>query len=186
MDNFKYIQGIRAWRFTTNAKIVGVMLASRYNWTKMACAWPSNKLIAADTGLSISAVVKAKKELVDAGFLDVQRQYNNSCKYTPMLPENIGDVMENYTSSFRNQSYDFQDESYYSETSLKDNIKDNIKEKRKEKLQDDDSNESSLDISNTKNKSKEDIQVEEYRQSDNSSLADFKAQAAASPWEGWR
>ena len=41
---------------------------------------------------------------------------------------------------------------------------------------------------NTKNKkiSREDIQIEEYHQSDTPSLASFKAQAAATPWEGWR
>ena len=121
-DAFQYIQGIRAWPFSTNAKITGVMLSSRYNWTKMACAWPSNRIIASDTGLSISAVVKAKKELVNAGFLQVERQFNNSCKYTPMLPNNIGHILLNYTSVL-------QDHRVTPTTNLKDNIKDNIKEK---------------------------------------------------------
>ncbi len=144
-DAFQYVQGIRAYPFTTNAKITGVMISSRYNWTKLGCAWPSNKVIASDTGLSISAVVKAKKELVEAGFLEIKRQFNNSCKYTPVLPENIGDILENYTSSF-------QDETYVSETDLKDNLK----EKRKDKLQESDSNESSL--SNISNIHQEDIE----------------------------
>jgi len=121
-DAFHYIQAIRAYPFTANEKIVAVMISSRYNWTKMSCAWPSNKVIASDSGLSVSAVVKAKNSLIKAGFLQVQRQYNNSCKYTPLLPENIGVILENYTSSFK-------DESYASEASLKDNTKDNTKEK---------------------------------------------------------
>ena len=162
-DAFQYTQAIRAWRFTANEKIVAVMLSSRYNWTKMACAWPSNKLIAADTGLSVSAVVKAKKKLVEDGFLQIQRQFNNSCKYTPMLPDNIGVVMENYTSSF-------MDDSYAPKANLKDNIKDNIKEK----LQDD--SKESLYLSNI-NIIKEDINVSNY--SANSSLAEVKAMAAA-------
>jgi hypothetical protein len=121
-DAFQYVQGIRAYPFTTNAKITGVMISSRYNWTKMACAWPSNKVIATDTGLSISAVVKAKKELVKAGFLQIQRQYNNSCKYTPVLPDNIGVILQDYTSAL-------QDETSNPQSKLKDNIKENIKEK---------------------------------------------------------
>jgi hypothetical protein len=162
-DAFQYTQAIRAWRFTANEKIVAVMLSSRYNWTKMACAWPSNKLIAADTGLSVSAVVKAKKKLVEDGFLQIQRQFNNSCKYTPMLPDNIGVVMENYSSSF-------MDDSYAPKANLKDNIKDNIKEK----LQYD--SKESLYLSNI-NIIKEDINISNY--SDNPSLAEVKAMAPA-------
>jgi len=169
-DAFQYIQAIRAWRFTSNEKIVAVMLSSRYNWTKMACAWPSNKLIAADTGLSVSAVVKAKKRLVEDGFLQIQRQFNNSCKYTPMLPENIGVVMQNYTSSFK-------DDTYSSMYDLKDNIKENIKEK----LQDD--SKESLVLSNIS--IKEGITTIQEESSDNPSLAEVRAIAA--PWDGeWR
>ena len=132
-DAFQYAQGIRAYPFSTNAKVTGLMISTRFNWSKMSCAWPSNKVIAADTGLSVSAVVKAKKELIEAGFLEVQRQFNNSCKYTPMLPENIGDILENYRPGAQEQTYD-------SETKLKKKLK----EKVKEKLQESDSNESSL------------------------------------------
>lgn len=182
-DAFQYTQAIRAWRFTANEKVVALMLSSRYNWTKMACAWPSNKLIAADSGLSISAVVKAKKRLVEDGFLEVQRQFNNSCKYTPVLPENIGVVMQNYTSSFKDDSYASEDQAYAPTYDLKDNIKENIKKKRKEKLQDD-SNES-LVFSNIYIQ-EEVIDIED-NDSAHSSLAEVKAIPAAAPWDGdWR
>jgi hypothetical protein len=180
-DAFQYIQAIRAWRFTSNEKIVAVMLSSRYNWTKMACAWPSNKLIAADTGLSVSAVVKAKKKLVEDGFLQIQRQFNNSCKYTPMLPENIGVVMQNYTSSFKDDTYSSEDQTYAPIYDLKDNIKDNIKKNIKEKLQDD--SKESLVLSNIS--IKEGITNIQEESSDNPSLAEVRAMAA--PWDGeWR
>jgi hypothetical protein len=173
---FQYTQGIRAYRFSTNAKITALMLSSRYNWTKMACAWPSNRIIAADTGLSISAVVKAKKELIDAGFLRVQRQFNNSCKYTPILPENIGDIMESYTSGLRDYTYDSEEQTFAPENSLKDNIKEKRKEKRKEKLLDESSIEDSYSYSNII-KTREDINVSlettEYP------LAEFRANTAA-------
>jgi DNA-binding MurR/RpiR family transcriptional regulator len=167
-DAFQYIQAIRAWRFTANEKIVAIMLSSRYNWTKMACAWPSNKLIAEDTGLSVSAVVKAKKKLVEDGFLQIQRQFNNSCKYTPMLPDNIGVVMENYTSAFK-------DDSYAPKANLKDNIKENIKEKLQH-----DSNES-LVLSNIS--IKEGITNIQEESSDNPSLAEVRAIAAEDYWK---
>lgn len=52
--------------------------------------WPSNKTLAAGTGLSISSVVRAKKELAREGYLLVNRRHDNSNLYRPILPQTIG------------------------------------------------------------------------------------------------
>jgi hypothetical protein len=62
------------------------MIASHYDFTKKDPAWPSNKTLAKETGLSIRSVVRAKKVLTDSHYLVSQRQYNNVCLYIPSDP----------------------------------------------------------------------------------------------------
>lgn len=81
-----YIRLIRSSDLTASEKITAVMIASHYDFTKKDPAWPSNKTLAKETGLSIRSVVRAKKVLTDSHYLVSHRQYNNVCLYIPTDP----------------------------------------------------------------------------------------------------
>ena len=84
-----YIRAIRSSDLTTPQKITAIMIASHYDFTKGDPAFPTNKLLAKETGLGVSTIVKAKKVLSERGYLCSEMRWDNSCLYTPMLPENI-------------------------------------------------------------------------------------------------
>jgi DNA-binding transcriptional MocR family regulator len=88
MDYMSYIRAIRSADLTAPQKITAIMIASHYDFTKGDPAFPSNKLLAKETGLGVSTVVKAKRVLSDRGYLCSKMQWDNSCLYTPLLPEN--------------------------------------------------------------------------------------------------
>jgi len=86
MDYMSYIRLIRSSDLTASEKITAIMIASHYDFTKKDPAWPSNKTLAKETGLSIRSVVRAKKVLTDSHYLVSHRQYNNVCLYIPTDP----------------------------------------------------------------------------------------------------
>lgn len=61
------------------------MIASHYDFSKGDPAFPTNKLLARETGLGVSTLVKAKKVLSERGYLYSQMRWDNSCIYWPML-----------------------------------------------------------------------------------------------------
>lgn len=81
-----YIRAIRSSDLTTVQKITAIMIASHYDFTKGDPAFPSNKLLAKETGLAVSTIVKAKKVLSERAYLYYQIRWDNSCIYTPMIP----------------------------------------------------------------------------------------------------
>jgi len=89
MQVMDYHEAIFASKLSTHAKLTALIISSYYNWTKNEMCWPSNKTLAAGTGLSISSVVRAKKELVKEGYLSVHRRIDNSNLYRPLFPQNI-------------------------------------------------------------------------------------------------
>ena len=93
MQVIDYHEAIFASKLSTHAKITALIISSYYNWTKNEMCWPSNKTLAAGTGLSISSIVKAKKELVREGYLLVHRRIDNSNLYRPLLPQIIPSVV---------------------------------------------------------------------------------------------
>ncbi len=165
MTYYEYIRAIRASDLDTNARILAIMIASHYDFTKGDPTWVSNKTLAKETGLSIRSIVRAKRVLTDSHYLTSHRQYNNVCLLIPRVPMaqglgQDGDLNTHINTHINN----------------KRNIHINI---------DESSNEDSYDNSNTKKISKENINIE--WESDTSALASFKAQAAAAPWSGeWR
>lgn len=161
MNQFDYQRALFSSELNTNARIVGCVIGSHYNWKTGEYSFVSNKTIARETGLSVSSVTRARRDLVSAGYLVSERRYDNSCLMTPITPE----------SSAYGLTAELKD-------TLKHTLKDTLKDTNKSSNED-------LNISNTKEKPKEIITINE---SDQSSLADFKAQAAtaASPWDGWR
>jgi len=86
MDYMSYIRAIRSADLTTVQKILAIMIASHYDFTKGDPAFPSNKLLAKETGLAVSTIVKAKQVLAQKAYLCYQMRWDNSCMYTPMIP----------------------------------------------------------------------------------------------------
>lgn len=136
-----YQEAIFASDLNTPAKITALAIGSYYNWSEQAMCWPSNKTIAKATGLAVSTVVKAKKELALAGYLEVWRRIDNSNLYKPLVPHSIprasdergSDVIEKrvYSESETNNEYNKE---------LNNEINKEIKQK--------DSSESLVSISN--------------------------------------
>ena len=65
------------------------MIASHYDFSKGEPCYPTNTTLSSGTSLSVSAVVKAKRVLIDRGYLCSQRRWDCSNNYTPMIPESI-------------------------------------------------------------------------------------------------
>lgn len=86
MDYHDYRDAIFASELTSNAKLLALAISYHYNWKDQKWAWPSNKTLAKETGLSIRTVVRAKNELVSTGHLVSQRRFNDSNVYLPILP----------------------------------------------------------------------------------------------------
>ena len=167
MTYYEYIRAIRASDLDTNSRILAIMIASHYDFTKGDPVWASNKTLAKETGLSVSSIARAKTVLTESHYLVSHRQYNNVCLLIPTVPVAQG----------LGQSGD-----------LNTHINTHINTKRNTNINiDESSNEDSLNNSNTKKITKEDITIEEYSHSDTSFGSSFKAQAAAAPWSGdWR
>lgn len=91
MTYYEYIRAIRASDLDTNSRILAIMIASHYDFTKGDPTWVSNKTLAKETGLSIRSIVRAKRVLTESHYLASQRQYNSVCLLTPIVPESQGD-----------------------------------------------------------------------------------------------
>ena len=92
MQVMDYHEAIFASKLSTHARLTALIISSYYNWTKDEMCWPSNKTLAKGTGLSVSSLVRAKKELVKEGYLLVHRRVDNSNLYKPLIPKNIAYV----------------------------------------------------------------------------------------------
>jgi hypothetical protein len=92
MQVIDYHEAIFASKLSAYAKLTALVISSYYNWTKKQMCWPSNKTLSQATGLSISSLVRAKKELAREGYLEVQRRIDNSNLYRPIVPQNRGYV----------------------------------------------------------------------------------------------
>jgi hypothetical protein len=80
MDYFEYLRSIRESNLSTKARIVALIIAS-YNPSR-----PTNKQIAAGTGLCERTVRTAKKELVEFGYLRQTRNFDAANHYEPTAP----------------------------------------------------------------------------------------------------
>jgi DNA-binding transcriptional MocR family regulator len=86
MKVIDYHEAIFASELTTNAKITALAISKYYNWKENKMCWPSNKTLAKATSLSIRSVVRAKNELVNAGYLVSHRRFNDSSVYKTTTP----------------------------------------------------------------------------------------------------
>ena len=89
MKVMDYHEAIFASKLSTTARITALAIGSYYNWSQEAMCWPSNKTLSKATGLAISTIVKAKRELALAGYLEVWRRIDNSNLYKPLIPHSI-------------------------------------------------------------------------------------------------
>ena len=102
MDYFEYLRAIRSSNLSYKARLVGLVIASYYNWTDNKPAYPSNKIIAKNTGLSIRSVIRAKQELVSGGYLVSHRQWDSASQYIPQCP--VGNLNNNINNNRNNNN----------------------------------------------------------------------------------
>jgi len=111
MNQFDYQRALFASQMSTNARMTGVVIGSHYNWKTGEYSFVSNKTIARETNLSVSSITRARRELMDNGYLLSERRYDNSCVMIPIIPESI---------------------TYSHKAELKDTLKDNLKDTLKD------------------------------------------------------
>lgn len=173
MNQFDFQRSVMASNLDGATKWILVVIGSHVNWKTGAAAFPSIATLVKETGFSKATIHRSKLKLVSQGYLVSQRHFNKSNTYLVQIPSSLTLTPASLTETL---------EWSHSEE-LKDNIKENIKDNRK------DNNKSSnedLDISNTFIQV-ESINIEKDSTSDNPSLAEVRAIAAAAPWDGeWR
>jgi len=89
MTYHQYRDAIFASDLTAPQRLLALAISYHYNWKYQGPAFPSNKTLARETGLALSTVVKAKRVLIDRGFLISEQRFNNSSYYTPALSEQL-------------------------------------------------------------------------------------------------
>lgn len=87
MTYFEYQKAVFASTLTTSARLVALAIASHYNWTKKEPAFAGVDLLSKETGLSARAVIRARKELVEDGFLEMGRRFNSTSLCTPTVQD---------------------------------------------------------------------------------------------------
>ena len=90
MQVIDYHEAIFASELTSNAKLTALAISKYYNWKEDKVCWPSNKTLAKATSLSIRSIVRAKNELVNAGYLVSHRRFNDSNVYKAITPSQNG------------------------------------------------------------------------------------------------
>lgn len=159
MDYMSYIRLIRSSDLTTSEKITAIMIASHYDFSKKDPAWPSNKTLAKETGLSVRSVIRAKKVLTESHYLVTQRQWNSVCLLIPTDPMSQGACHDG---------------------DLNTHINTHINNKRNTHINNDkSSNEDLYFNSNTKKNPEETITLEEVKVN---TLAEVKATPAENYW----
>jgi DNA-binding transcriptional MocR family regulator len=83
MDYHGYRDAIFASDLTAPQRLLALAISYHYNWKKQEPAFPSNATLSRETGLSTATIVRAKKVLIEKGYLLIQHRWDNSCEYTP-------------------------------------------------------------------------------------------------------
>ena len=89
MTYYKYRDAILASDLTSPQKMVALVIAYHYNWKNQEPGFPSNRTLARETSLAVSTVVKAKKVLLDRGFITANQRWNASSEYGCNIPEQL-------------------------------------------------------------------------------------------------
>ena len=99
MKVIDYHEAIFASELTSNAKLTALAISKYYNWKENKMCWPSNKTLAKATSLSIRSIVRAKNELVNAGYLVSHRRFNDSNVYKTTTPSQSGNYQVTESST---------------------------------------------------------------------------------------
>lgn len=152
MTYYEYRDAIFASNFTATEKLTALAIGSFFNYSKDEMCWPSNKTLSKITGLSISALVRAKKALVSEGYLEVWRRIDNSNMYRPLIPKNAPMLTQN-------DEYTQVERRVYAEVETNNEYNNEVNnEKNNEMNNNESSNEDSYSFSNI-NKAREDINI---------------------------
>ena len=151
MNQFDYQRSLFASELEANARLIGCVIGSHFNWSTKEYSFPSNKTIAQESGLSIRSVIRAKKQLVSNRHLVSQSRFNSSNLYTPMVPESLGHVTQTPPSVTQSLPHDTQSREGCPIGNLKDTLidtlKDTLKDNLNTKFESEDSNSNSIIIS---------------------------------------
>jgi DNA-binding transcriptional MocR family regulator len=89
MQVMDYHEAVFASDLTAPQKIVALAISKHYNWKNHRVAFPSNRTLVSETSLALSTIVKAKKVLVERGFITSKQRFNNSSEYGCTIPEQL-------------------------------------------------------------------------------------------------
>lgn len=151
MNQFDYQRSLFASELEPNARLVGCVIGSHFNWSTKEYSFPSNKTIAQETGLSISSILRAKKQLMSHGYLWSDRRFNTSNLYQPMVPLTIPMVTQTIpsvteTPPMVTQTIPHGQVDQLIDT-LKNTLKDTLTDNLNTKFESEDSNSNSIIIS---------------------------------------
>jgi hypothetical protein len=86
-DYFQYIRAIRDNRtLSSSAKHLAQIIASHHDFSSDRGAFPSVALLAEECGTSPATVHRAKQELIENGWLESKRRWNDSNLYDFTIP----------------------------------------------------------------------------------------------------
>jgi len=108
VNSYEYQDAILASHLSANAKLTALAISYHYNWKQAKASFPSNRLIADRTSLSIRSVIRAKNELVSSGFLISDRRYNKSNTYVPVSPTPCHTVTLGVSDWQPNNEYNYE------------------------------------------------------------------------------
>ena len=132
MTYHEYRDAILASDLTAPQKLLALAISYHYNWKYQGPAFPSNRTLARETSLAVSTIVKAKKVLVDRGFITSEQRYNNSSYYTCNIPEQLVCSQIESNNEYNNEVNNEKDKD--SNESLISNIFINSQEKISENI----------------------------------------------------
>lgn len=114
MNSYEYQEAILASNLTANAKLTALAISYHYNWKKAMASFPSIATLVQRTSLSRATIYRAKNELIDAGFLNSTRRFNDSNLYLPVIPaqshtDTLG-VSEGRTNNEYNNEVNYEED----------------------------------------------------------------------------
>jgi hypothetical protein len=114
MNSYEYQEAILASNLTANAKLTALAISYHYNWKKAMASFPSIATLVQRTSLSRATIYRAKNELINAGFLNSTRRFNDSNLYLPVIPtqsqtDTLG-VSEGRTNNEYNNEVNYEED----------------------------------------------------------------------------
>lgn len=84
--NVEYNELIFNSDLNSHAKLLALAIGKRFNWEERRDCWPSNATLSQMTGMSIKTITRAKKTLVEGGWITSTRRYDSTNIYRPTVP----------------------------------------------------------------------------------------------------